>query len=134
VIKPTVEVAIGLIFHQGRILITQRLADAHLPHLWEFPGGKKMSKESFEECLTRELLEELKIQVIIEKKKFLTKHEYPEKIVHLIFFWCRYLNGNVKAVGCQQFKWVYPKELKNYSFPAANQPALEKIFCTYPEV
>ena len=97
-IKPTVEVAIGLIFHQGRILITQRLADAHLPHLWEFPGGKKMSKESFEECLTRELLEELKIQVIIEKKKFLTKHEYPEKIVHLIFFWCRYLNGNVKAV------------------------------------
>ena len=93
-----------------------------------------MSKESFEECLTRELLEELKIQVVIEKKKFLIKHEYPEKIVHLIFFWCRYLNGNVKAVGCQQFKWVYPKELKNYSFPAANQPALEKIFCTYPEV
>ena len=133
-IKPTVEVAIGLIFHQGRILITQRLADAHLPHLWEFPGGKKMSKESFEECLTRELLEELKIQVVIEKKKFLIKHEYPEKIVHLIFFWCRYLNGNVKAVGCQQFKWVYPKELKNYSFPAVNQPALEKIFCTYPEV
>ena len=133
-IKPTVEVAIGLIFHQGRILITQRLADAHLPHLWEFPGGKKMSKESFEECVTRELLEELKIQVIIEKKKFLTKHEYPEKLVQLIFFWCRYLNGNVKAVGCQQFKWVYPKELKNYSFPAANQPALEKIFCTYPEV
>ena len=133
-IKPTVEVAIGLIFHQGRILITQRLADAHLPHLWEFPGGKKMSKESFEECLTRELLEELKIQVVIEKKKFLINHEYPEKIVHLIFFWCRYLNGNVKAVGCQQFKWVYPKELKNYSFPAANQPILENLLCTYPPV
>ena len=134
VTKPKIEVAAGVIFHQGRILITQRLARSHLPHLWEFPGGKKNPGESFEECLTRELWEELKIQVAIEKLFFVTEYEYPEKIVHLNFFYCSYLNGNVTVIGCHQFKWVHPKKLKSYSFPFANQPVLERIIHTFSAV
>ena len=58
-----IEVSAGLIFRAGKLLITQRHADAHLGGLWEFPGGKRESGETFETCLARELREELGIEV-----------------------------------------------------------------------
>jgi mutator protein MutT len=63
-VSPTIiEVAAGLVFHEGRLLITQRPATGHLAHLWEFPGGKREPDESFAACLRRELQEELAIEV-----------------------------------------------------------------------
>ena len=50
-----IDVAAALVFRDGRLLITQRHADAHLGGLWEFPGGKREPNETFEECLAREL-------------------------------------------------------------------------------
>ena len=58
-----IEVAAGLVFDQGRLLITQRNESDHLGGLWEFPGGKVESGETFEECLCRELREELGIDI-----------------------------------------------------------------------
>ena len=54
-----IDVAAGLIFRDGKLLITKRYDDAHLGGLWEFPGGKLEPKETFEQCLVRELREEL---------------------------------------------------------------------------
>ena len=58
-----IEVAPAWFFATGKLLITQRHADAHLGGLWEFPGGKREPDETFEECLARELREELGIEV-----------------------------------------------------------------------
>jgi mutator protein MutT len=63
--RPSIDVAAGLVFREGKLLITKRHADAHLGGLWEFPGGKREPNETFEECLHRELLEELGIKVVI---------------------------------------------------------------------
>ena len=57
--RQLIEVSAGLVFRNGQLLITQRHADAHLGGLWEFPGGKREPGETFEECLIRELREEL---------------------------------------------------------------------------
>src|SRR5438876_624291 len=55
-----IEVAAALIRDAaGRYLITQRRSGSHLEGLWEFPGGKREPHESFEQCLRRELTEEL---------------------------------------------------------------------------
>jgi mutator protein MutT len=62
----TIEVAAGLIFRGGKLLITQRPAGGHLPGLWEFPGGKREPDESIEDCLHRELKEEPGIEVTVE--------------------------------------------------------------------
>ena len=62
---PVIEVAAALVFRDGKLLITQRNADAHLGGLWEFPGGKREAEETFETCLTRELREELGIEVTV---------------------------------------------------------------------
>src|SRR5690606_22981070 len=58
-----IEVSAGLVFRDGKLLITQRFADSHLGGLWEFPGGKRETNETFEQCLVRELREELGIEV-----------------------------------------------------------------------
>ena len=66
---PTLDVAAALVFRDGKLLITQRYADAHLGGLWEFPGGKREPNESFEVCLARELREELDIEVVVGDRK-----------------------------------------------------------------
>ena len=48
---PPLEVAAGLVFRDGKLLITQRPPGSHLGGLWEFPGGKREAGESFEQCL-----------------------------------------------------------------------------------
>src|SRR6266699_853251 len=77
-----VDVAAGLIFRDGKLLITRRHADAHLGGLWEFPGGKRESDETFEECLARELREELGIEVVVGQLVESLTHKYPEKAVY----------------------------------------------------
>src|SRR6185369_17339571 len=80
-----IEVAAGLVFCEGKLLITQRNADTHLGGLWEFPGGKREPGESFEQCLIRELHEELGIEVTVRELVESLTHAYPEKTVLLRF-------------------------------------------------
>jgi 8-oxo-dGTP pyrophosphatase MutT (NUDIX family) len=57
--QPITEVSAALIFRGGKLLITQRSAKTHLGGLWEFPGGKREPDETYEQCLVREIREEL---------------------------------------------------------------------------
>jgi 8-oxo-dGTP diphosphatase len=128
-----IEVAAGLVFREGRLLITQRFADDHLGGLWEFPGGKREEGESFEDCLRRELTEELGIQVDVFDLVDTVTHAYPEKTVELRFFRCRWIRREPVALGCAQFKWIRPPELKSHQFPPADVQLLGKLLVT-PEL
>lgn len=119
------EVAAGLVFRDGKLLITQRYEDAHLGGLWEFPGGKRECTETFAQCLGRELREELGIEVEVGERIQAIEHEYPEKRVLLEFFRCRWLANEPQALGCPAFAWVTRDELANYEFPAADAKLLE---------
>ncbi len=122
-----IEVAAALVFRDEKLLITQRPADAHLGGLWEFPGGKREPGETFEACLTRELREELGIEVAVGELVERLTHAYPDKTVHLRFFRCRWLQHEPKPLGCPAFKWVRPVELNDYAFPAADARLLETL-------
>jgi 8-oxo-dGTP diphosphatase len=122
-----IEVAAGLVFRHGLLLITQRLVEAHLGGLWEFPGGKREPAETFEECLHRELHEELGIEVeVLELVESIT-HEYPEKTVLLKFFRCAWQRHEPRSLECLAFAWVKREELAQYDFPAADAHLLEKL-------
>jgi mutator protein MutT len=122
-----VEVAAGLVFRKGKLLITQRRPQDHLGGLWEFPGGKRHSDESFEQCLWRELQEELGIVVEVKDLLETITHEYPEKTVHLKFFLCDWLLNEPQALGCQDFAWVNSDQLANFTFPSADARLLQKL-------
>jgi mutator protein MutT len=122
-----IEVSAGVIFRDGRVLITQRRAGDHLGGFWEFPGGKRHPAESYEDCLRRELMEELGIEVEVGEKFATVTHDYPEKSVHLEFFLCRWHRNEPRAIGVADFAWVDREQLAQYSFPAADERLLEKL-------
>jgi mutator protein MutT len=122
-----IDVAAGLVFRENKLLITQRHPAAHLGGLWEFPGGKREPHESFEECLRRELFEELDIEVEVGGLLESLTYEYPEKAVHLRFFCCRWLRHEPRALGCANFKWIEQAELGNYAFPPADARLLDRL-------
>ena len=82
-----IDVAAGLIFRDGKLLITQRHADAHLGGLWEFPGGKVEADEAVAEALCRELQEELAITPLQTAPLIEVRHDYPDKSVLLDVWW-----------------------------------------------
>lgn len=121
------EVAAGLIFRNGNLLITQRHAYAHLGGLWEFPGGKREADETFEQCLVRELREELGVEVSVGELFESVTHAYPEKPIYLNFFLCRLKAGEPQPLGCAALRWVSKSELRSYDFPAADARLLERL-------
>jgi mutator protein MutT len=124
---PVIDVAAALLFRDGKLLITQRYADAHLGGLWEFPGGKREPNETFEECLARELREELGIEVKVGELVESLTHAYPEKTVHLKFFRCEWMNHEPQALGCDAYKWITREQLGQHQFPPADTRLLDAL-------
>jgi 8-oxo-dGTP diphosphatase len=125
--KNQIDVAAALIFCEGKLLIAQRHANAHLGGLWEFPGGKREANETFEECLIREIREELGVKISVGELFEEITHAYPDKTVHLKFFICELLHGEPQSLGCAAFKWIGQSELGDNKFPSADAHLLQKL-------
>ena len=122
-----IPVAAGLVFHHGKLLITQRRPGDHLGGLWEFPGGKVEPGETFQHCLKRELREELGIEIDIGDEIEEITHAYPEKTVRLRFFHCALRSGEARPIHCHALAWVTCQELAQYAFPAADERLLKTL-------
>ncbi len=129
-----IEVAAGLVFRDGKLLITQRLPEAPLGGLWEFPGGKREAGETFEQCLRRELEEELGIEVQVHELLEELTHHYVDRAVHLKFFRCLWLRHEPRAILCHDFAWIGAEQLAHYAFPAADARLLEKLRAEWAHV
>jgi len=127
-VKPNViEVSAGLIFREGKLLITQRRAQDHLGGLWEFPGGKRERNETDQACLRRELREELGVEVEVGELLETITHDYVVKSVCLRFFRCALRKNEPRPLACPALAWVTPEELVNFAFPAADAKLLAKL-------
>ena len=129
VTAPVIDVAAGLIFRDGKLLITQRKAGSHLAGLWEFPGGKREPDESWEDCLRRELREELAIEVEVGRVFSEVTHAYPAKTVRLRFFVCSLMSGEPRPLDCAALAWVTRDRLGDFAFP----PADERLLAALPD-
>lgn len=116
----------------GDILIAKRSTDKHQGGLWEFPGGKVEEGESAFEALSRELYEELGIEIDRDKTRPLIKipHHYSDKAVLLDVFQVNAFSGNAWGKEGQPIQWVPKPQLDSYEFPAANKPILNA--CVLP--
>jgi len=125
--KPYFDVTAGLIWNGGRILITKRPVGTHMQGYWEFPGGKKEHGETLEQCLRRELEEELGIEVEVLEPIAKVRYEYEDRIVVLHAFSCKVLSGQILAREADEVRWVRPEQLRDYSFPPPDLRILAKI-------
>jgi mutator protein MutT len=122
-----IDVAAALLFRDGKLLITQRHPEAHLGGLWEFPGGKREPGETFENCLVREIKEELGMEIAVGELVSAVTHGYPEKTVHLKFFRCRWVRHEPEALDCAAFQWVTKEKLRTFQFPEADTQLISKL-------
>ena len=115
-----IEVSAGIIIKNKKVYIQQRAKDGLMGGLWEFPGGKREKGESPEECLKREIQEELGVTVASLNKVMTIKHTYTQFRVTLNVFNCKLEKKKIQPDSCNQWKWVSLSSLKKYPFPAAN--------------
>ena len=117
----------GLIYRDGKLLIAQRPAGKHGALKWEFPGGKLEAEEDPRDCLVREIKEELDVHVAVERIADVVYHRYPDRAVLLLFYVCKYLNGDARPIDCADFAWVEPSRLITYDFLAADLGLIEQL-------
>ena len=121
-------IGVGVVLNAaGEVLIDQRLTEGLLGGLWEFPGGKKESGESIEACITRELQEELAIAVTVGEELISVDHAYSHKKLRFVVHLCQWVSGEPQPLASQQVRWVRPKQLKEFPFPAANARIIEAL-------
>jgi mutator protein MutT len=126
------DVAIAIVFRDSKVLITRRKPGAVLGGCWEFPGGKQEPGESLEDCVRRELLEELAMRVQPVMSFTPIVHQYPDRQVTLHAFLCTHESGEPQLLACDEFNWVAPAQLRNFEFPEANQRLLEEVISALP--
>lgn len=124
---PHHNIAIGVIWKDGKVLIAQRHPKGLLGGLWEFPGGKREPGETLRHCCAREIREEVGLTVRVGRKWKTIRHAYSHLRVTLHVFECTYEGGEPKPLGCQRVRWVRPDELSRYAFPAANKVLLDEL-------
>ena len=122
-----VVVAAGVVFKGARVLLTRRGEGRHLAGLWEFPGGKLEEGEAPEQTVVRECREECGIEVEVEDILEVTYHRYPERDVLLLFYRCRWVDGEVRHREIADHRWVHPSELTGYALPPADEPVVQRI-------
>lgn len=124
--KLTLVVACALIDADNRVLIAQRPEGKQLAGLWEFPGGKLEKGETPEECLIRELREELGIETQVACLAPLTfaSHTYDDFHLLMPLYVCRRFSGIPEPREAQALKWVKPNRLRDYPMPPADAPLI----------
>lgn len=110
---------------EGAILLARRPEHKHQGGLWEFPGGKVEAGESVLAALARELQEELGISAIEAQPLLQLQHDYPDRSVLLDVYSVTAFQGEPQGCEGQPLAWVTRDRLREYAFPAANQPILD---------
>ena len=116
----------AVVEQNGAFLLTRRLKGTHLAGTWEFPGGKCEPNESHDDCLRRELIEELGVDAVVGDEIFAVTHAYPERTVELHFRTCT-LNGAPSPQIGQEMMWVRREDLGALEFPEADRELIERL-------
>jgi 8-oxo-dGTP diphosphatase len=122
----TLVVTAAVVERDGRFLVTRRQDGVHLEGYWEFPGGKCEPGESHEDCLRREMREELDVDARVGEELLAVSHAYPERTVELHFFRCELAGVPAPQQG-QEMRWVAREELRVLRFPPADEELIRML-------
>ena len=122
------QVVAALIVQSNRLLICQRREGGPFALKWEFPGGKVEPGEDLMQALSRELREELEIEVPSAREIFRHNHTYRVGMkVELIFFRVDEYGGKIANKVFHDVRWAGLEELKQFDFLDGDLPLIERL-------
>ena len=125
--KKTIVTASIIINSAFEVLIAQRNNESKLASKWEFPGGKIEPGETPQECLYRELVEEMDIHVQVKDLFDTVYHSYDHGSIVLQAYLCYIESGEPQPLEHQKIRWVSIQDLLNYDLAPADIPIAQKL-------
>ncbi len=125
--NPLIVVACLLVKNKNILIARRSTGDPQVLGKWEFPGGKVKPNENEKHAVEREIKEEFEIE--IEALEFIVNNicEYPNKIVDLRLYKCKYISGEFKLHDHTEYKWVNKEQLLDYDLALADIPLAKYI-------
>ena len=121
------QVTAAIILKDNKVLIAQRSPHVKLANKWEFPGGKIELGETPQECLKREIREELDVDIEVLDFFAESMYEYHSGTIKLMAYWCQWISGDFTLNVHSQIAWVNRHELELYDFAPADIPLVDKL-------
>jgi 8-oxo-dGTP diphosphatase len=122
-----IDVTAAILIENGRVLIARRKPGSPRSGLWEFPGGKVDPGEAPEECLKREIKEELGLDVVVAGFFGESVHAYADMTIRLIAYRVRIRAGELRLRDHSEITWAAAEELAGYRFAPADMPFVEML-------
>ncbi len=112
---------------KGEVLIAQRRNEDMLGGLWEFPGGKQETGETIQQCIARELKEELGVNIEVGDFLVTVKHAYSHFTMDMHAYHARIRSGRPRPIHCQDYKWLRISNLRDYPYSKADLKIIEEL-------
>ena len=123
-----IKVTCAIILDSGKVLCAQRSENMDLPLKWELPGGKIEQNETAEECLKREIKEELNVEIEVLEPFESNVHQYnPLKKIELIPFLCCFNTGKIILKEHKKFCWKEIEALDKLDWAEADIPIINNF-------
>ena len=124
---PLINVGAAVIIKNNKILISQRRSGQMLEGLWEFPGGKKEDDENIQECIKREIKEELNLDVFVDNHLITINHSYSHFKMRLFTYFVKIIKGSPKSMENQNFEWISFNKIRNRPFSKADLKIIDAL-------
>jgi 8-oxo-dGTP diphosphatase len=125
--KKEIEVVAAVIKKGDLFYVVQRPYKGEVGGKWEFPGGKIEPNESKEHALSRELKEELSIEVQITKHIISSDYEYNTLKIRIHFYECILISGSPKISEHINEAWIIKQELEKLDIAQADIAVLNYL-------
>jgi 8-oxo-dGTP diphosphatase len=124
-------VTAAVITDGDRVLVARRAQGHHLAGYWEFPGGKIEDGESPEQCLRRELEEELDVEVEVGELLCRSSHTYDDRTITLLAYEARLprrvARERLRSNSHDAVRWLAVAELVEIRLAPADRPVVELL-------
>jgi 8-oxo-dGTP diphosphatase len=124
--KKMIEVCCAIIVKDQKMLAVQRPQESSQPGLWEFPGGKIHPEESSEQCIIREIQEELKVNIQVLYQLIPVEFDYGTRQIRLIPFICEMVSGKIVLTEHLALHWFGPEEWETIDWLGADRELILK--------
>lgn len=124
-------VTAAIIYENGKVLLARRAPNQSLAGMWEFPGGKLEPSESLQECLERELKEELDLCIKAGNIVTSSIYQYSHGVFEIIGIQASIVSGSYTLCVHDKIEWVNLDKILSYKLLPADIEIAKFVMAAY---